>query len=101
MDEGLPSVSIFAFFVVLIINVIVHGFGIGLDHVSKDEIEKKSSEKKDSISSKLLILLDNSVNHIESTQILTIIINMVLGYFVVYGTGNYFCKILGLSEGGA
>ena len=101
MDEGLPSVSIFAFFVVLIINVIVHGFGMGLDHVSKDEIEKKSSEKKDSISSKLLILLDNSVNHIESTQILTIIINMVLGYFVVYGTGNYFCKILGLSEGGA
>ena len=45
MDEGLPSVSIFAFFVVLVINVFIHGFGIGLEHVSKEEIEKKSSEK--------------------------------------------------------
>ena len=100
MDEGLPSVSIFAFFVVLVINVFIHGFGIGLEHVSKEEIEKKSSEKKDSISSKLLLILDNSVNHIEETQILTIIINMVLGFFVVYRAGNYICNILGLTEGG-
>ncbi len=66
MDEGLPSVSIIAFFVILIIDVFVHGFGMAIEHASKDEIEKKSTENKDKLSAKLLKLLDDENSHIES-----------------------------------
>ena len=97
MDEGLPSVSIFAFFVVLVIDVIIQGFGMALDHASKEEIEKRSSEKKDSISSKLLALMDDTGSHIEAMQILTIIVNMVLGALVVDDLCGYVNKYLGIA----
>ena len=93
MDEGLPSVSIIAFFVILIIDVFVHGFGMALEHVSKDEIEKKSTENKDELSSKLLRLLDDEMTHIESMQILTIILNMVLGGLVTVRLSEYLASL--------
>ncbi len=58
MDEGLPSVSILAFFVILLINVFVHGFGMAMDHASKEEIDKKSEDNKEGISRKLVDILD-------------------------------------------
>ncbi|MBQ7615406.1 MAG: HlyC/CorC family transporter [Butyrivibrio sp.] len=101
MDEGLPSVSIFAFFVVLIINVFVYGFGMALEHVSKDEIEKRSLEKKDKTGAKLLALLDDPNPHIEAMQILAIFLNMVLGGLVVLRLGDYIGRAVGFSERGA
>ncbi len=53
MEGGPSSVAIIAFFVILIIDFLIHGFGMALEHVSKDEIEKKSLENKDRISAKL------------------------------------------------
>ena len=47
MDVDLPSASIVAFFIILIIDIFVHGFQVAIDHVSKDEIEKKSASGKD------------------------------------------------------
>ncbi len=98
MDEGLPSVSIIAFFVILIVNYLIHGFCMAIDHVSKDEIEKKSSENKDDISKGLLKILDEEDQFTESIQTLTIIINMVLGIEVALRLGSYFTSLLGASE---
>ncbi len=90
MDEGLPSVSILAFFVILLINVFVHGFGMAMDHASKEEIDKKSEDNKDNISRKLLEILDERDKFFESMQILTVVLNMVLGVAVILGFGRYF-----------
>ena len=98
MDEGLPSVSIFAFFVILIVDILIHGFGIAIDHSSKEEIEKKSSENKDKLSEKLLLLLENETPFIEAMQLLTIIMNMLLGGYVAAGFGRYFLALLGADE---
>ena len=90
MDEGLPSVSILAFFVILFINVFVHGFGMAMDHASKEEIDKKSEDNKDGISRKLVDILDQRDKFFESMQILTVVLNMVLGVAVILGFGRYF-----------
>jgi putative hemolysin len=100
MDEGLPSVSIIAFFVILIIDVFVHGFGMALDHVSKDEIEKKSTENKDNLSKRLLKLMDNEMAHIEAMQTLTIILNMVLGGLVTARLTEYLSQLWGIRDNG-
>ena len=98
MDEGLPSVSIIAFFVILIIDVFVHGFGMAIEHASKDEIEKKSNENKDGLSTGLLNLMDNEIAHIESMQILTIILNMVLGGLVTVRLSEVLSSLFGFGD---
>ena len=50
MEGGPSSDCIIAFFIILIIDFLIHGFGMALEHVSKDEIEKKSLENKDRVS---------------------------------------------------
>ena len=97
MDEGLPSVSIIAFFVILLIDIFVHGFNVALIHANKEEIEKKSNEKKDKTSLGILKLFDNDLPHRESMQILTVIVNMVLGGIVTFGISNMFASLLGIT----
>ncbi len=98
MDEGLPSVGIFAFFAVLIIDVFIQGFGMALEHLREDEIEKKAAEKKDSISVKLLKLLEDESRHTEAMQALTIVLNMLLGGIVTNKLGIFFGELLALPE---
>ena len=100
MDEGLPSVSFVVFFVAIIINVVIHGFGMALKHATKEEIEKRGNERKDNKSSKIIALMDMPKNHVEATQILTMLINMVLGSFVVAKMGDFICDCLNISGGG-
>ncbi len=94
MDEGLPSVSIMAFFIILLIDVFIYGFEVALDHASKEEIDKKSEDDKDAVSKKLLVILENRERFIESMQILVIVLNMVLGSTVVMGLSGYISKVL-------
>jgi putative hemolysin len=99
MDEGLPSVSILAFFVILIIDVFINGFVMALEHVSKEEIEKKSIEKKDSISIKLLALMESRSRLNEAMHILTIVTNMVIGGLIATSIAGYINKWFGFANG--
>ena len=98
MEGGPSSDSIIAFFVILIIDFLIQGFGMALDHVSKDEIEKKSLENKDGVSSKLLKLLENETRHIEAMQLLAIILNMVLGVLCVLNLSSFFARTFAFSQ---
>ncbi len=95
MDEGLPSVSILAFFIILLADFFIHGFEMALDHASRDEIDKKSTDEKDNISKKLLEFMEERDRFIRSLQVIAIIMNMVLGTIVLFGFGNYFIRMLG------
>ena len=100
MEGSVPSDSIIAFFVILIIDFIIQGFGMALEHVSKDEIEKKSSENKDKISARLLKLLEDDTYHLEAMQLLTIILNMVIGAFVVLELSGFMAKAFSFEGSG-
>ena len=100
MEGGPSSDCIIAFFIILIIDFLIHGFGMALEHVSKDEIEKKSLENKDRVSRGLLKILENENNHIEAMQLLAIAINMVLGVACVRQLSSFFAGLFSLSENG-
>ena len=98
MEGGPSSDSIIAFFVILIIDFVIHGFGMALSHVSKDEIEKKSLENKDRTSGRILKLLENETHHIEAMQMLTIILNMVVGTVCVLQLSSFFAKTFSFTQ---
>ncbi len=99
MDEGLPSVSIFAFFIILLTDVFIYGFDMALSHASKDEIDKKSADNKDAVSVGLLKILEIEEKFSESVMALGIVLNMVLGLLTVSGFGGFFSDIAGAKEG--
>ena len=98
MEGGPSSDCIIAFFIILIIDFLIHGFGMALEHVSKDEIEKKSLENKDRVSRGLLKILENKNDHIEAMQLLAIAINMVLGVACVRQLSSFFAGLFSFSE---
>ena len=98
MDEGLPSVSIFAFCLILLIDVLVQGFSCALLHLRQEDVEKKDAELKDGISKKLLELLKNDSNHAKSMHFVTIIINMLLGGIVTYELTDFIVRMAGVNE---
>nr|WP_297707331.1 hemolysin family protein [uncultured Butyrivibrio sp.] len=95
MDEGLPSVSIGLLLIILVIDIFVHGFGVALTHIKEEEIEKKALENKESISAKLLKLLEDDSNLIKEMQYVNIALNMILGGIVTSGFGRAFIRITG------
>lgn len=92
MDEGSPSVSIFAFLLILIIDIFVHGFCVSIAHVREEEIEKKAQDSKDKTSDKLLKVLEDDTKLIKNMQFLGIILNMFLGGLVTSGAAQFFIR---------
>ncbi len=92
MDEGLPSVSIFALLIILLMDVFVQGFSVALSHIKEDDIEKRAQEGKERISQKLLKLLNDDSLFAKNIQFLSIIQNMILGGVVTYGISGFFLK---------
>ncbi len=98
MDEGSPSVSIIIILAVLLIDFLVHGFGVAITHVKEEEVEKKSQDNKDKVSTGLLKIIENDSSLIKSMQFLNIVLNMILGGIVTTGISLYFIRTLDLSE---
>ena len=98
MDEGSPSVSIFVFLLILLIDIFVHGFCVSIAHVREEDIEKKAQDNKDNVSKKLLEILEDDSKFIKSMQFLGLILNMLLGGLVTRGFAEYFVKIFDLRD---
>ena len=101
MDEGLPSVSIFALVLVLLMDILVHGFGVALGHVREDEIEKRTLESKDSISDKILKALQRDSDYIKDIQYFNIVVNMILGGLVTIDIGGAIALFIGADRDAA
>ena len=98
MDEGLPSVSIFAFCLILLIDILIQGYTSALLRLSQEDVEKRALEQKDGISKKLLELLKNDSYHVKSMLFLSIIVNMFLGGVVTYGFTNMISAAMGVDH---
>ena len=90
MDEGSPSVSIIIILAVLLIDILVHGFGVAITHVKEEEIEKKSQDSKDKISQGLLKIIEDDSSLIKSMQFLNIVLGMFLGGIVTARLSRIF-----------
>ncbi len=101
MDEGLPSVSILIFCIILIMDVLVHGFGVALGHVREEEIEKKALENKDKLSAKVLDAIRDDAKLIKCIQYFNIVVNMILGGMVTIDISNAIVMAAGMDVNSA
>ena len=98
MDEGLPSVSIFLFLLILLMDILVHGFGVALSHIKEEEVERKAQDDKDQISEKILKLIDKEAGLIKSMHFSYVVLNMILGGIVTTQISEYFISCFGIES---
>ena len=79
MDEDGPTASIIMFVVLLLIDIFFYGFGVALDALNEKEIERRADEEKDKRSIKLLKLIGNPAEYVNTVQLITSLINVIIG----------------------
>lgn len=82
MNDGHPAMGIGIFIVFIIISAILHAFGAAIQAVNENTIQEKSDEGNKK-SKKILQLIDNPVNLINSIHMTTIISNVVVGAWII------------------
>lgn len=79
MDDGGPTASIIFFVVLLFIDMFFYGFGAALDSLNEKEIERRAEEEKDKKSIRLKAIISNPTEYINTVQLITTLINIVIG----------------------
>ncbi|WP_276948527.1 hemolysin family protein [Acetatifactor muris] len=79
MDDGGPTASIFFFVVLLFIDMFFYGFGAAVDSLNEKEIERRAEEDKDKKSVRLKAIISNPTDYINTVQLITTLINIVIG----------------------
>ena len=78
MDDG-PTASIIFFLVLLLIDAFFYGFGAALDSLNEKEIGRRAVEDKDKKSVKLMSILESPTKYINTVQLITTLINVIIG----------------------
>lgn len=79
MDDGGPTASIIIFVVLLLIDMFLYGFGAALNSLNENEIERRVEEEKDRKSVRLLAIIGNPAKYVNTVQLITTLINIVIG----------------------
>lgn len=79
MDDGGPTASIIFFVVLLFIDMFFYGFGAALDSLNEKEIERRAEKEKDKKSIRLKAIISNPTEYINTVQLITTLINIVIG----------------------
>ena len=79
MDDGGPTASIIFFVVLLFIDMFFYGFGAAVDSLNEKEIERRAEEEKDKKSIRLKAIISNPTEYINTVQLITTLINIVIG----------------------
>lgn len=82
MDDGAASAgSIILFFVLLFIEAILTGFNKAIGLMNEKEIERKAQEEQDKKSLLLSRIIERSTIYVNSIQMITTLIELVMGCF--------------------
>lgn len=79
MDDCDPTASIILFVVLLLIDVFFYGFGAALDSLNEKEIERRAHEDKDRKSARLLKMIGNPTDFVNTSQLVTTLVNVTIG----------------------
>lgn len=84
-DGGASACSIFIFFVLLTIEAILTGFNKAIPSLNEKEIERRAVEEKDKKSILLYQIIERSTIYVNSIQMITTLVELVMGYFSFRG----------------
>ena len=80
-DGGASACSIILFFVLLFIEAVLTGFHKAIDLMNEKEIERRATEEKDKKSILLNRIIVRSTIYVNSIQMITTLIELVMGCF--------------------
>lgn len=80
-DGGASACSMFIFLALLIIEAILTGFNKAIPILNEKEIERRAVEEKDKKSILLNRIIERSTIYVNSIQMITTLVELVMGYF--------------------
>lgn len=103
MDDGGASVcSMIVFLLLLFIEAILTGFNRAIGLMNEKEIERKAEEEKDKKSILLNRIIERATIYVNSIQMITTLIELVMGYFFLsrwaVGLREFFGQIAFFQE---
>lgn len=90
MEDGSPIWGLAVFVILIILHGILHGFGAAVQNLNESDVEKKA-EEGDRKSSRLLHIMDNPGQFINTLLITITLVNMVVGAYEYH----IFAKVIG------
>ena len=94
-DGGASACSIFIFFALLTIEAILTGFNKAIPSLNEKEIERRAVEEKDKKSILLYRIIERSTIYVNSIQMITTLVELVMGYFFLPRWSAAFGRWLG------
>ena len=79
MDDSGPTASMVIFIVFLLIDMFFYGFGAAITTLNTKDIERRAQEDKDKKSLRLQQIIGNPAGYVNTVQLITTLINMILG----------------------
>lgn len=85
MDDGGPTASIIFYVALLLIDMFFYGFGAAVDSLNEKEIERRAEEEPeekrsgDKKSIRLRAIIGNPIEYVNTVQLITTLINIVIG----------------------
>ena len=83
-DGGAAACTIVLFFALLLIEAILYGFSKAIYLMNEKEIERRAQEENDKKSIALLGIVQHSTIYVNSIQMITTLIDLVMGCFYTY-----------------
>ncbi|MDE7030798.1 MAG: hemolysin family protein [Lachnospiraceae bacterium] len=80
-DGGASACSVILFLVMLFVEAVLVGFGKAINLMNEKEIERRAEEEKDKKSILLHRIVERSTVYVNSIQMITTLIELVMGYF--------------------
>jgi len=79
MDDDGPTASIIIFIVLLFVDMFFYGFGAAITALNTKETERRAQEDKDRKSLRLVKIIGNPTEYVNTVQLITTLINVILG----------------------
>jgi len=79
MDDSGPTASIILFIVLILIDMVFYGFDSALQFLNHSETEKRAEEEKDEKATRLHDMIDNSVQFVNTHQLVATTIHIIIG----------------------
>lgn len=99
MEEAGPGATII-FFVLLLADFFLYGFGAAITHLNVKEVERRAEEDRDRRSEKLLRIMRQPDRYVNMVQLTATLINVVAGaYYLNLWRLRLNAELLKLSEG--
>lgn len=79
MDDSGPTAGIIFYFVFLLIDFFLYGFGAAMQSINTVEVERRAEEDKDKKSIRLFQIISKPMQYINTVQLITTLINLLIG----------------------